>query len=111
LAAVENAIKEAFHGFDNQDALSIDAGFADIGRMYDALAEGVILYAERIAEGPIDASVPDHYRALGASTHHLADGARAGTVILHQAHDVEMQRLENPRPLEAETFDQRLQEQ
>lgn len=105
MEAIVDAINTQLGAFDAQDALSIERAFGELGEVYQALGNGVTAFSERIAEGPIDASVSQHLADLGATTSHGADVARETAQVLNSAHPELMDRLHDPKPGDAATFD------
>jgi len=105
IGAAAEALKEHFGNFERLDALGIEAAMGELEEVYTALGGGVRQLASRIEQGPIHSSVPEHLNDLANNTDQLADVAKAGVKTLNDAHPDEMNRLHDPRALEAETFD------
>jgi hypothetical protein len=95
------AVTAGFAGFEPQNATDLRTMFSDFPDFYGELARGVGILADKFdGELPVHPSVAEGIREMVATLAGLRDHADELNGMFKQAHEKELQRLDEPRPQE-----------
>jgi hypothetical protein len=99
--ATTEPIDQNIGGYHPESATDLDLFLQDFPQLFEHLGQAVITMASTLGEQfPVDPSLPEKLREIGASVSGMAEEAREAHGVHRNVHEAEMNRIENPRPNE-----------
>jgi len=99
--AATEAIDQHIGGYQPANAIDLGEFLQHLPQLFESLGSSLSNVAGTLGEQfPIDPSLPERLREIGAAAAGLADHAAEAHSVHRNAHEKELERIENPRPNE-----------
>jgi hypothetical protein len=99
--AATEAIDTNIGGWQPENAIDLDHFLQDLPQLFDSMSTAFNTVADTLGDQfPVDPSVPEKLREIGAAIGSLDDTASEAHSVHRSAHEAELRRIEEPRPNE-----------